>query len=96
MEYCTECENRCPANALRCDRGRRAFGMESDEGRHGHGGHGYHQMLEGTLGLLQRCSHALHHGKVSDDALDCLTEDERHQLDTLLSKLLENWDPMEK
>ena len=95
MEYCTQCKNNCPVDALQCGRGRRAFGLEQGEhghGHEGHGVHGHHQPLEGTLGLLQRCGRALYHGKLGADALSTLTVDEQAQLDALLSKLLESWD----
>lgn len=96
MEHCTQCENNCPVDALQCGRGRRAFGLEDGErghGREGHDFHGHHQPLEGTLGLLQRCGHSLHHGKVGPNALSALTANEQAQLDALLSKLLESWNP---
>ena len=43
MEYCTQCENHCPENELRCGRGRRYFGIEDSTdtaGRHEHDGEG--------------------------------------------------------
>lgn len=43
MEYCTQCENHCPENELRCGRGRRYFGVEDSAetaGRHEHDGEG--------------------------------------------------------
>ena len=42
-QFCEQCENHCPINALKCGRGRRFFGLEPQEGgehehRHRHDG----------------------------------------------------------
>ncbi len=96
-KYCNQCGNHCPIDDLKCGRGRRALGLdqgEHDGGHlhgHGHGGHCHHKKLNGVLGLLQSCGHALHHGEIDEDGLECLSNEEEEQLEKLLSKLLRNW-----
>ena len=99
--YCNQCENHCQVDDLKCGRGRRAFGQEQGENGtehlhghghgHEHGRHCQHKRLEGVLGLLQSCGHAIHHGEIGEDGLKCLSNEEKEQLEKLLSKLLDNW-----
>ncbi len=51
IRHCTQCKNQCPEDALKCRRGRRLFGIETEEGgdhehgedrKHEHGHHGGH------------------------------------------------------
>lgn len=92
-KYCNQCENRCPADDLKCGKGRAAFGLDpADSHGHEHGGHGQRVPMEGTLGLLQQCGHRLHHGGVGGDALSGLTASEQSELAALLTKLLADWD----
>lgn len=81
-QYCNQCENQCPADALRCNRGRAYFGMEPAEVK----------MPEGPIGLLKRCGHLLHHGGVEmEGALSALTDREQEDLERLLTVLLDDW-----
>ena len=45
MNYCNQCENRCPVTDLKCGRGRRYFSemQEEKQGRHGHEGEHEHR-----------------------------------------------------
>ena len=104
-KYCNQCENHCPIDDLKCGKGRRAFGLEQGENgngqnhehghghghEHGHGAHCHHKKMEGVLGLLQSCGYALHHGEIGEDGLNCLSKEEKEQLEKLLTKLLSNW-----
>lgn len=94
-KYCNQCENHCPEDALKCGRGRRAFGQgqcENDDGHsRGHGDYRHNKKSDGVLGLLQSCGHVLHHGEIGEDGLECLSNEEKEQLEKLLSKLLKNW-----
>ena len=72
---CNQCPNQCPADALKCGRGRHYFeqlenpeGIKSEErGQHGHGeshggGHGRgHGKSDDLYGLMRGCGHYLHH-----------------------------------
>ena len=96
QQYCNQCENHCPVDALKCGRGRRAFGQESEaqpnEHRRGEGhGRGHHEPLPGVLGQLQQCGHRLHHSGAPENALSTLTPAEQAQLSALLTKLLNSW-----
>lgn len=50
VRHCTQCENHCPENALKCGRGRKLFGVTEgaegeehrDHGDHPHHGHHDH------------------------------------------------------
>lgn len=87
-QYCTQCDNHCPEDALQCGKGRRYFGLEPAE----HEGHGHGQMPAGPIGLLRQCGHMLHHGGAAgEDLLAALNEQEQQELERLLGKLLEDW-----
>lgn len=80
-QHCEQCENRCPVDALRCNRGRAHFGLESKEPE-----------MSGPVKLLQRCGHILHHGGIDPkNALTALTAQEQAELERLLSVLLADW-----
>lgn len=82
QQYCDQCGNHCPVDALRCDRGRARFGMEQTEPK----------MPAGPLGMLQKCGFILHHGTITpDEALSALTAQEQEELGRLLSVLLADW-----
>lgn len=48
---CDQCDNRCPIDSLRCNKGRIRFGQEPVE----------HKRLDGPLGLLKKCGFVLLH-----------------------------------
>ena len=87
-KFCDQCRNQCPVDSLRCNRGRRAFGMELiDEGKQRS-----HQEEDqkGVIGLLRQCGHLLHHGKAdAADFLSKLTQEEQEVLEKLLKKLMD-------
>lgn len=74
VKFCDRCENHCPADALKCGKGRRHFGLKEPGG----------DSSPVTM-LLRKCGHALHHG--NELPLAVLTEAEQAQLQTLLEKL---------
>ena len=81
-QRCDQCQNHCPIDELRCNRGRVHFGQEPVEPK----------LPAGPIGLLQRCGSMLHHGSISpEDALSALTTEEQAELECLLSTLLEDW-----
>ena len=88
--HCTECENHCPAKELRCNRGRKAFGLPPlPEDHHREDHHRESRRPEGALGLLMQCGHRLHHGQASPETfLSPLTAEEQEQLTVLLRKPL--------
>lgn len=87
-QYCDQCENQCPIDALQCGRGRRHFGLEQENsGREEHD----RKMPSGALGLLMQCGHVLHHGGVEDAGLSALNDQERVELERLLTVLLTDW-----
>lgn len=96
MQYCDQCDNHCPANALKCGRGRRHFGLENvNNGQHmaqHHGKHG-HSLPDGPLGLLMQCGHVLHHGGTTgENLLSALTLQEQAELERMLKVLLADWE----
>lgn len=65
MEYCSQCPNHCPADDLKCGRGRNYFaqmqGLEPEE-HPGHE-HGHEYKHEGAHGHGQRHGHGAGQGK---------------------------------
>lgn len=88
-QYCDQCENKCPIDALSCGKGRRHFGMEpSESGKERHG----RKMPDGVIGLLMQCGHVLHHGGADDqDLLQVLKLQEQAELERILKILLDDW-----
>lgn len=81
-QFCDQCENHCPADALRCNRGRIRFGQEPVEKK----------MASGPVGLLEKCGFVLHHGGIKpEEAMSALTAEEQAELERLLSTLLADW-----
>lgn len=87
---CPQCENHCPADALKCGRGAKYFGVQQQEKSIG-------SMTtdERILDLLRRCGHHLHHnaGHDTDAAalVSVLTTEEKTSLETILQKCLRHW-----
>ena len=81
-QYCDQCENKCPIDALSCGKGRRNFGMEpAESGKESHG----RKMPDGVIGLLMQCGHVLHHGGADDeDLLRALNLQEQAELERML------------
>ena len=83
---CPCCPNHCPADALRCGRGRAHFAQNGAEPREEHAHHegiAHHghpmQEMDPALALLRQCGHFLHHmGPGSDPArlMSVLTAEE--------------------
>lgn len=98
---CPCCPNHCPADALRCGRGRAHFAQNGAETREEHAHHegGAHHgqpmgEMDPALALLRQCGHFLHHmGPGSDPArlMSALTDEERATLRALLEKCLTSW-----
>ena len=98
---CPCCPNHCPADALRCGRGRAHFAQNDAEPREEHAHHegvAHHgqpmQEMDPALALLRQCGHFLHHmGPGSDPArlMSVLTAEERATLQSLLQKCLDSW-----
>lgn len=87
---CPECENHCPADALKCGRGAKYFGtqhQEKDESTL--------TAEERILSLLRKCGHYLHHNAGHDvDAavlIGMLTGEEKSELEAILQKCLKHW-----
>lgn len=81
-QFCNQCENQCPVDALRCNRGRVHFGQEPVEKK----------MTSGPVGLLEKCGFVLHHGGIKpEEAMSALTAEEQAELERLLPMLLEDW-----
>lgn len=79
---CDQCDNRCPIDSLRCNKGRIRFGQEPVENKR----------LDSPLDLLQKCGFVLHHGNLEqEDALSALNTQERAELERILSVLLADW-----
>ncbi|MGN1019345.1 MAG: hypothetical protein ACI4O7_03145 [Aristaeellaceae bacterium] len=101
---CPCCPNHCPADALRCGRGRAHFAQNGAEPREehphheGHGPHGHGRPMQETepaMALLRQCGHFLHHmGPGSDSAamMSVLSDEERATLQALLKKCLDSWE----
>ena len=101
-QFCPKCDNHCPVSALNCGKGRRYFGMDSEErGEHGgeRGGLPHRKPETGCIGMLRQCGHILHHGQPEGvDLLSSLSDGERAELERLLGKLMADWQstiPME-
>lgn len=87
VQRCTQCDNNCPIDALKCGKGRRFFGLEDRE-------HGSFDP-DSLTGLLKKCGHALHHsgGALNEAELfQDLSEEECSSLKALLQKLTASWD----
>lgn len=95
-QNCPQCPNHCPANALRCGRGRAWLKQREEDGS---------GESEELYGLMRRCGHYLHHsagqghgreqkqGNHEKDRLfDALNEEEKDCLKDLLKKLLDSWE----
>ena len=85
-QYCDQCENQCPIDALKCGKGRRHFGLEPAEGEMPG-----REMPGGPLGLLMQCGHFLHHCGANGADLSALTPQEQAELERLLTTLLADW-----
>lgn len=84
MKICPQCDNDCPADALRCGKGRGFFGVEEENHSHKESG--------GLAGLLQRCGRFAHHTDEEEEILfQALTEEEKAVLRALLGKLDAGW-----
>ena len=82
-QHCNQCENQCPVESLRCNRGRIHFGQEPVE----------RKKFNGALGLLQKCGFVLHHGSLSpEEALTALNDQEQSELERMLTTLLADWE----
>lgn len=88
-QRCNQCEKQCPVDALQCGRGRKYFGLESNEdGREKR----VHDMPSGPISQLRQCGHLLHHGSVTgNDLLSSLNAQEQEELERLLGILLADW-----
>lgn len=87
-QHCDQCENQCPIDALQCGKGRRHFGLEPADGKHGSG----REMPGGPIGALMQCGHFLHHGGMqTPDLLSALNSQEQAELERLLNVLLADW-----
>lgn len=85
VQHCTQCDNNCPIDALKCGRGRRFFGIEEKID------------TNSLTGLMKKCGHALHHsGGAMDEAklFQALSEEEQNTLKTLLQKVSASWDEL--
>lgn len=84
MKICLQCDNHCPADALKCGKGRRFFGVEEENHSHRESG--------SLASLLQRCGRLVHHTDVEEELLfQALTAEEKAALQTLLGKLDTGW-----
>ena len=82
---CPQCENHCPADALKCGRGRKYFGAEDA---------GHMPDPDSLLGLMRQCGHILHHSssqKEEQELFKMLDESERSTLQALLQKVRRGW-----
>ena len=86
-QHCDQCENQCPVDDLQCGKGRRHFGLETEE--HGKGKPD-RELPGGALGLLMQCGHVLHHSGAAAD-LSALNPQEQAELERLLTILLADW-----
>lgn len=87
---CPQCENHCPADALKCGRGMNYFGVQRRE-------RDINSMSteERLLVLLRGCGHHLHHNAEHDTNADALvgmlTAEEKASLEAILQKCLQHW-----
>ena len=98
---CPCCPNHCPADALRCGRGRAHFAHNDAEPREEHAHHegiSHHghpmQEMDPALALIRQCGHFLHHMDPGSDParlMSALTAEERATLQSLLQKCLDSW-----
>lgn len=87
---CPQCENHCSADALKCGKGEKYFGVQHQE-------KDISSMTpeERILILLRKCGHHLHHnvGHDTDAAalVNMLTTEEKTSLEEILQKCLQHW-----
>lgn len=73
IRHCTQCPNQCPETALKCGRGRKLFGVQSDDAKEGegrgeqehgqdHAHHEHHEHGHGHEHPDHRHEHGHHHG----------------------------------
>lgn len=85
MKTCPQCDNHCPADALRCGKGYKYFGVED-------AGCGHHDHRDGLGGLIHQCGHFVRHSEWEDEELfQALTGEEKAALRAALEKLLADW-----
>lgn len=88
---CPQCANHCSADALKCRKGEKYFGIQRQEGDSSS-----MTTEEQILVLLRRCGHHLHHNAGHDTKADILvgmlTEEEKASLEAILQKCLQNWE----
>ena len=86
--FCDQCENSCPRESLKCNRGRLRYGLEPAP----HGPMKAMMDLPGPLKSLMECGHLLRHGGLEEgELLSALSGEEREELEKLLEKLLADW-----
>lgn len=89
-KICPQCENHCPADALKCGKGAKYFGIRRQERESGSA-----TIDERILVLMRRCGHHLHHNAGHDTnaaaLFDMLTEEEKASLEVILQKCLQRW-----
>jgi len=91
VQTCPQCDDHCPVDALRCDKGREYFGV-TDSPEHGHGHGCGHRQLGGLSGLLHQCGRFVRHAELGEDELfQALTGEEKAKLQALLEKLSTDW-----
>lgn len=89
-KICPQCENHCPADALKCGKGEKYFGIRRQERE-------ISSMTadERILVLLRRCGHYLHHNAGHDTnaaaLVGMLTAEEKDSLEVTLQKCLQHW-----
>ncbi len=87
-QRCPQCSNHCPANAPRCGKGRKYFGLEDKKKDKKRG-----RKRSGSLcRQLHRCGRFAKRAEVEDDILfQALTGEEKAVLQELLDKLTASW-----
>ena len=103
-QFCHQCDNHCPVDALQCGRGRKYFGVTDGDHDHGYDGehmhehshdHGrgcVHKQLDGLAGLLHQSGRFVHHADLEDGELfQVLSDEEKATLQALLEKLSADW-----
>lgn len=93
-ENCNQCHNHCPADALRCDRGKNYFERlkNGEEAALPESENALVRLLTKCAGVAQHKSQKMReHGKNENAMFESLTAEEQARLEELLTKLQTAW-----
>lgn len=94
-EKCPCCSNHCDVKNLSCGKGKEYFAKNTNKNENYRSHHlekdeSVMTLDERTIYIIQKCGHFLHHSE-KIYSLNFLSNEEKQQLISILSKCLDNW-----